>query len=239
MVDELHGLAESLGLPIAPEEQDEALEAVRLICAVSNLSRPTKNSTAHDLSLSTTGRLLQIQQYVLVDDAPFRSSLDCMGRVAGTVDDAPIRSSLHCMGRFPSTAADPFDNCWFCCVLCICCGNTAHNQKQQLDGDNDGVLDREEWKKWWVQRWQASAPLGRQTGAEKDSGMSTDEDDESNNEASGGSGSGNAKKVSRLSERAKQARRRAGTDIHTAAWRGDLALVKVRRRRANHMTTYR
>ncbi|CAN0548418.1 unnamed protein product, partial [Ectocarpus sp. 12 AP-2014] len=53
MVDELHGLVESLGLPIAPEEQDEALEA--------------------------------------------------------------------------------------------------------LDGDGDGVLDREEWKKWWVQRWQASA----------------------------------------------------------------------------------
>lgn len=111
-------------------------------------------------------------------------------------------------------------------------------QQQQLDGDGDGVLDREEWQKWWVQRWQASAALGGLTGVEKDSGMSTGEDDESNNEASGGGGSGNAEKVSRLSERARQAHRRAGTDIHTAAWRGDLALVKVCRRRASHMTTY-
>lgn len=33
--------------------------------------------------------------------------------------------------------------------------------------------------------------------------------------------------VLRLTERAKRARKRVGTDIHTASWRGDLELVKV------------
>lgn len=33
--------------------------------------------------------------------------------------------------------------------------------------------------------------------------------------------------VHELTEIARQGRRRASTDIHTAAWRGDLALVKV------------
>lgn len=94
----------------------------------------------------------------------------------------------------------------------------------QLDGDGDGVLGREEWTKWWVQRWKANPPREG-----KNDGPSTGDDDSkgAGDRGTRSGGEGGSEKVSRLAERARQARRRASTDIHTAAWRGDLALVKV------------
>ena len=102
------------------------------------------------------------------------------------------------------------------------------HQIYQLDQDNDGVFDRENWTKWWVQRWKANPSaegvgegLGR---GDISRGESTGQKDREGEEE-GGEGAG--ERISELTERARQARRRAGTDIHTAAWTGDLELVKV------------
>lgn len=99
-------------------------------------------------------------------------------------------------------------------------GRSSHDNcnKYQLDGDGSGVLDREEWTKWWVQRWKANPSL-----AEK--GLCGEERGETSGDNN--SDDGGQQKVKRLAELARRARWRAGTDIHTAAWKGDLALVQV------------
>lgn len=101
----------------------------------------------------------------------------------------------------------------------------------QLDGDDDGVLDREAWSKWWVQRWSANQRsrklLGGDDGDRETSTGQLGDNSDGGSGAGGDGGAGGGERISRLAERARQARRRAGTDIHTAAWRGDLALVKV------------
>lgn len=83
------------------------------------------------------------------------------------------------------------------------------------------MLDREEWTKWWVQRWKANpSPAEEGVGGEGEGG-------ETSGDSNNSDGDGGEKKVRRLAELARRARRRAGTDIHTAAWKGDLALVQV------------
>eukprot|EP00752_Nemacystus_decipiens_P005688 g5148.t1 len=95
---------------------------------------------------------------------------------------------------------------------------------EELDRDNDGVFDREKWAKWWVHRWNASPRLEEEQGGEK-KGRRASNDEIDREDENGGGGVG-GERISELTERAQQARRRASTDIHTAAWRGDLALVK-------------
>ncbi len=95
------------------------------------------------------------------------------------------------------------------------------------------MLDREEWSKWWAKRWAANQRsqklLGGDDGDPETSTGKVDDNSDggSGGEGEGGGGGGERIRITRLAERARQARRRAGTDIHTAAWRGDLALVKV------------
>lgn len=98
----------------------------------------------------------------------------------------------------------------------------------QLDGDGDGVLDREDWARWWAERCQQASPSPEHQGGSRDDDHNA-ADDSGGGGGGGGSGGdgGGGAKVLRLAERARQGRRRANTDIHTAAWRGDLALVKV------------
>lgn len=111
--------------------------------------------------------------------------------------------------------------------LALGCPGGNPDQNRQLDQDNDGVFDREKWIKWWVQRWKATA-IREEDPSEKKSGRGDSTagrtDGEGEQESGGGAG---GERITELAERARQARRRAGTDIHTAAWRGDLALVKV------------
>lgn len=45
MIDELHVLADSLGLPIAPEERDEALEVVSSKWSITHVTDTCKTST--------------------------------------------------------------------------------------------------------------------------------------------------------------------------------------------------
>lgn len=77
-----------------------------------------------------------------------------------------------------------------------------------------------------MKRWQASPHRPEELSEEeRGRGASTTGQTDSGGENKRGGGEG--ERITELTKRAQQARRRAGTDIHTAAWRGDLALVKV------------
>eukprot|EP00903_Cladosiphon_okamuranus_P009997 g9482.t1 len=98
---------------------------------------------------------------------------------------------------------------------------------EALDQDNDGVFDREKWTKWWAQRWETNHPIREEDPSESKGGRGAptgQADGEDEQESSGAAAGG--ERIAELAERARQARRRAGTDIHTAAWKGDVELVK-------------
>lgn len=88
-----------------------------------------------------------------------------------------------------------------------------------MDEDNDGVLDREAWIRWCSQRFtreQAEPTLEAVEGLF----------DSKHGTAAMIGDSPGGEEIEALAERVRRARRRASTDIHTAAWSGDLELVK-------------